>query len=552
MKKTSLLTLTGVFLFIINGFSQTWDYRYEFLGLDAYQNSTSNSINEVGSDYYVIANMPAQSFISNQKAFGILQADVGTGVAASGQSFAYGHHETSMEGNAIYSTATNCFVTGYYDNARSMLLMKNDNSTGAVLASKAVYISDVSYEVGVDIVSTPSSPIPYMAVGYTGSTPANTYPMIVTFDANLGLHQVAYYPQSRTGSHVVTQGIHTSKDDIILVGAFRPTDPNGNTTGPGELFTMRITVNGVVSGAIKYYPIQGATCIHPSIQEIGTNDEYLVAYGDATTTLFLTELNSSRNPNWARSYDFSLGMGYTKPIQVMHWPSNDITIAFSGTRLSGNWVTGMLELNSTGIPVAGSEWYDSPVAQNQQGNAAYQNASGGVLLATTGVISGVPANIQLISERNSAMSTCESAIGPVIDNSINLTPQDFSYSRLTFSYEMPADIVMDIGGGHRYECNSTTRIPGPTGLFKKNPTSVEGMTENALSINPTIGSTFKVTGIEGDVKQIEVVSISGQVMQTIAPKSTELLLELSNFEAGIYFVKVTSDSGTETHKIIKE
>jgi len=552
MQKTSLFSLLGALLLSFTGFAQsTWDYRYEFLGTDAYQSSTSNSISEVGTDYYVIANMPAQSFPSNQKAFGILQADVATGVAAIGQSFVYGHTETSMEGNAIHSTTAHSFVTGYYDNARSMLLFKRDNATGAVLASKGVYINDISYEVGVDIVLTPSSPIPYMAVGYTGATAANTYPMIVTFDVNLGLHQVAYYPQTRTGSHVVSQGIHNSQGDVILVGAFRPTDASGTPTGPGELFTMKINVNGVVIGSIKYYPIQGSSCIHPSIQEIGTTDEYLVAYGDGTTTLFLTQLNSARNPIWGKSYDLSLGMGYTKPIQVMRWNTGDITIAFSGTRISGNWVTGLLELDAIGALNTGSEWYDSPVAQYQEGNAAIQNSTGGVLLATAGVISGLPGNIQLISERNAVVSNCESAIGPVFDHSLSLTPQDHSYSRLTFAHEMPVDIIMDFGVGNRYECNSTTRIPGPTGVFKKDPTSVSEISSPETVIAPTVGSIFNIKGITNDVNLIEVVGINGQVVKTIIPHSSEAALDLSGFDNGIYFVKIASGSGIDTHRIIK-
>lgn len=530
--------------------AQTWDYRYEFLGWNTYQNSTSNSLSEASGDYYAIANDQGWPPPSH-KFFGILQTDL-SGVAATGKTFAYGDIVNEMEGNAIHSDALHSYVVGYYEDAGSMLIMKRDNSTGAVIGSKGVYINDISQEYGTDLVKISNGFVRYMAVGQTSPSNGISYPMIVTFDTGLGLHQVAYYPQTRVGTHVVTQGILTSQGDVMLVGAFRPTGANGQHTGPGELFTMKISTVGVAIGGIKYYPIQGTSCVHPSITEIGTKDEYLVAFGDGSTNLFAAHLDASRVAMWAQQYDMSLGMNYARPMQIMDWASGDITISFGGARLSGNNVTGLLELDGVGGLVPGSEWYDSPVAQTQIGCASIQGSNGGVLLATTGTLSGQPGNIQLISERQSLSSTCESAIGPVLDNGINLVDVDFTYTRGTFANEMPVNIMADLGYGQRFECTSTTPTAS-NGTFKKNPTSVEGAVSNSLSISPSIGSgVFEVLNIPSDVLSIDVLNLNGQVVTSVAVQGALAHINLSTYEQGVYLVKVQGANGSDVLRIVKQ
>ena len=531
--------------------AQTWDYRYEFLGSNTYQNSTSNSLSEASGDYYAIANDQGWPLPSH-KFFGILQANATSGVASVGKTFAYGDIVNEMEGNAIHSDALHSYVVGYYEDAGSMLIMKRDNSTGAVMGAKAVYINDISQEYGTDLVKISSGFIRYMAVGQTAPSNGISYPMIVTFDTGLGLHQVAYYPQTRAGTHVVTQGILTSQGDVMLVGAFRPTGANGTPTGPGELFTMKISTVGVAIGGIKYYPIQGTSCIHPSITEIGTKDEYLVAFGDGATNLFVTHLDGARVAIWAKQYDMSLGMNSVKPVQIMDWASGDVTLSFTGPRRSGNNVTGLLELNGVGNLVPGSEWYDSPVAQTQIGSASFQGSNGGVLLATTGTLSGQPGNIQLISERLTAASTCESAIGPVLDNAINLVDIDASYTRGTFANEMPVNIMVDLGYGQRFECTSTTPT-ATNGTFKKNPTSVADAAADDLNISPSIGSgVFQVNNIPDDVTSIEVVGLSGQQLSSIAIQGSLADIDLSAYEPGVYLVKVQGAGSSDVLRIVKQ
>ena len=65
--------------------------------------------------------------------------------------------------------------------------------------------------------------------------------------------------------------------------------------------------------------------------------------------------------------------------------------------------------------------------------------------------------------------------------------------------------------------------------------------------NPTRG-LLKID-TESDIYAISVFSINGELLQTV--NGNQPVIDISNLETGIYFVKVTSSHGILVQKIIK-
>ena len=68
--------------------------------------------------------------------------------------------------------------------------------------------------------------------------------------------------------------------------------------------------------------------------------------------------------------------------------------------------------------------------------------------------------------------------------------------------------------------------------------------------NPTSGDvTLDLSGL--NARTIELFSANGQLLNTVVPTDETITLSLSNYAAGIYFVRIHSDKAVTTQKIIK-
>ncbi|MDR1654214.1 MAG: T9SS type A sorting domain-containing protein [Prevotellaceae bacterium] len=54
-----------------------------------------------------------------------------------------------------------------------------------------------------------------------------------------------------------------------------------------------------------------------------------------------------------------------------------------------------------------------------------------------------------------------------------------------------------------------------------------------------------------NIKSVIVYNIAGQTVRNIATHSSELKIDMGNETAGIYFVKIDTENGTHTHKVLK-
>ena len=69
--------------------------------------------------------------------------------------------------------------------------------------------------------------------------------------------------------------------------------------------------------------------------------------------------------------------------------------------------------------------------------------------------------------------------------------------------------------------------------------------------NPTDGNvTLDLSGL--NAKTVDLFSMNGQLLNTVVPTDETMTMSLSQYAAGIYFVRIHSDNGVTTQKIVKK
>jgi len=74
----------------------------------------------------------------------------------------------------------------------------------------------------------------------------------------------------------------------------------------------------------------------------------------------------------------------------------------------------------------------------------------------------------------------------------------------------------------------------------------------AISLYPNPTSSLINIKAENVVKSIEIYDVQGRVMQVNKTDSKEVILDVSTYNSGIYFVKVSTDFGSHIEKIVKD
>ena len=80
-----------------------------------------------------------------------------------------------------------------------------------------------------------------------------------------------------------------------------------------------------------------------------------------------------------------------------------------------------------------------------------------------------------------------------------------------------------------------------------------GIVKSAITkINPTAFIAATTHKAENVVKSIEIYDVQGRVIQVNKTDSKEVVLDVSTYNSGIYFVKVSTDFGSHIEKIVKD
>ena len=106
-----------------------------------------------------------------------------------------------------------------------------------------------------------------------------------------------------------------------------------------------------------------------------------------------------------------------------------------------------------------------------------------------------------------------------------------------------ADIFFD------YNAPITTNDARTTFALLSNPGFIKDASV-VLHPNPTKGN-IKING-DHTIKSIELYDVQGRILQTSIENTTTAQLDITNKTNGIYFVKITTERGTNIEKVIKE
>jgi hypothetical protein len=91
-------------------------------------------------------------------------------------------------------------------------------------------------------------------------------------------------------------------------------------------------------------------------------------------------------------------------------------------------------------------------------------------------------------------------------------------------------------------------IPGPVGVNKTVAQEIEG----SLYPNPSSGE-FTLSSSQHIVSSVALYNVLGEkVMDKNAIRSNEVKLDVSQLPSGIYFVKIFTEKGVLTKKLMKE
>ena len=83
-------------------------------------------------------------------------------------------------------------------------------------------------------------------------------------------------------------------------------------------------------------------------------------------------------------------------------------------------------------------------------------------------------------------------------------------------------------------------------------TGIRGMQQDvSIYPNPTASDvTLDLSGL--NARTVELFSMSGQLLRTVVPTDETMTLSLSEYAAGVYFVRIQTDNGITTQKIVKK
>ena len=74
----------------------------------------------------------------------------------------------------------------------------------------------------------------------------------------------------------------------------------------------------------------------------------------------------------------------------------------------------------------------------------------------------------------------------------------------------------------------------------------------SISLYPNPTSSLLNIKAENRIKSVELYDVQGRIIQVNKADSNEVLIDISGYNSGVYFVKVTTDFGSQIKKVVKE
>jgi hypothetical protein len=131
-----------------------------------------------------------------------------------------------------------------------------------------------------------------------------------------------------------------------------------------------------------------------------------------------------------------------------------------------------------------------------------------------------------------------------------------TYQQQTTTYTAPAAGVYYIG----FECYSPQHTAAQRAFILLDAFNVTTNLSNDsflaanLSVypNPTSSVVNISNTLNAVVNTVEIADLNGRVVKTLNVNNTEAQISISDLAAGVYMLKVSTDQGTATKKIVKQ
>jgi pectate lyase len=442
---------------------------------------------------------------------------------------------TSQQGTDIYNGAPGTFSG---EDGGTIKAYNNDMSG----QTRFVAYDPVNFPVQFDayVAQTRSETIPSSITSFQGG---NTYN---NFDTNPALYvnSLTIDTPTQARDNVIAHSGRVSGGD--LTWTFNNSiDDTSYDVNPGLLAALTSYTSGLVS-------IQGETTNIGSTQtlDIPNNNEQAVDSGVAITDIVFTWGGTATNVNVTGLP--ASGITYVidtinQTITISGTPTNNVTFTITTTGTSGTSVSGSGSISINGLPngdeihnftesILNSSFYTFTSANmnSTPGNTTYDGLT-------------LTARLKIESATNIAYTTTSAStltlvLDPTFNGTIKLDAVNYTASNGLVTIPNIA------AGNHNITKGSVANL-----YYIKTAYSALNVNQNinqniVLYPNPVTNELNILTNSK--IEEVSIYNIIGQLIKV--QKGDFKTIDMSNFRSGNYLLKVVSEDGVITKKIIKE
>lgn len=279
---------------------------------------------------------------------------------------------------------------------------------------------------------------------------------------------------------------------------------------------------------------------------------FLIITKVQSQTLLYENFDVFPTPNWVSTNQSS-------PIGPTTWQQGPNNTTFGGA--FNGLPTSFIVASFNSVTGTGtiSNWYISPVVNLQNGDEiSFYTRKGGTSSTFADRL-----ELRLSTNGNTTVNpTGSTGLGDfttlalTVNPNQNLTDYPFTWTRFTYIVSgLPS--ATDCKVAFRYYVTNTNvngsvigidafavnRTLGTDAFFKSNFEVYPNPASSVLNINSKNNSTFN---------QVQITDLNGRIIKNINTKEiTSTQINISDLKTGVYFLKVASDDGVGTTKIIK-
>lgn len=252
----------------------------------------------------------------------------------------------------------------------------------------------------------------------------------------------------------------------------------------------------------------------------------------------------------------------SSPVGASTWAQGGGT-AFATAFNGGATSFTLCNFNSTTGAGTISNWLMSPVVSLQNGDVvSFYSRTGGL---TTDFADRLELRISTNGAFTAAPSGGSAGLGDyttlalTINPNLNLT--DYPLAWTQFSYTVSGlPTATDCKIGLRYfvtdggPAGNNSNIIGVDAFSVDRPLSTEGFFASNFAVYPNPATNVLNINTKGStsMNQIQLTDINGRIVKTVnAAQVSETQINIGDLNSGVYFLKISSDLGVGTSKIIK-